>query len=265
MTPRLSIPSYVVLIVSDMHFGRGSATAEREKETALLDCLRAHAGRVEHLFLLGDVFDAYIEYRTLLPKGFVRFQALLANWTDRDVPVTYLTGNHDLWHRDYFRKELGVELVPTRWVGHLGGGGAVLTHGDAYDTSDPLYRHLRPLIRSRSVTSLYRRLLPAGGALALAQWFNRTFHEENIDPSRVNALRKAAHQMLRHTSARLVVMGHSHWPEHRVWPQGTYLNTGAWHRERTFATIPSGGDIQLHRWNGARAVSIEPTDAFQPA
>ena len=248
-----------------MHFGRGSAEQEREKEAALVDCLHAHADRAERLFLLGDVFDAFIEYRTLVPKGFVRFQGLLAAWADRGVPVTYLAGNHDLWHRDYFEKELGVEVVPTRWVGRLAGRRAVLAHGDAYDTSDPLYQRLRPLLRSRAVTSSYRRLLPAGGALALAQWFSRTFHEERVDPRRVRALRRAARRLLRRTSADLVVMGHSHQAERRTWPEGAYLNTGAWHRDRTFAALSASGAAQLLRWNGTRAVGIEAADTKRPA
>jgi len=240
-----------------MHFGRGSAAAERAKETALIDCLRAHAEGAEHLVLMGDVFDTYIEYRTLVPKGFARFKGLLAEWTDRGVPVTYLTGNHDLWHRGYFERELGVEVVPTRWTGRLAGRRAVLTHGDAYDSSDPLYPWIRPLLRSRAVTDLYRRALPAGGALALAQAFNQRFHEEQIEPKRVQALRRAARRMLRRTSAQLVVMGHSHQPERRVGPAGTYLNTGAWHTDRTFARLSPGNAPRLFRWNGTRAVGIE--------
>ena len=255
----------LTLIVSDMHFGRGSAAEEREKETALIDCLRAHADRTDHLFLLGDVFDAYIEYRTLVPKGFVRFQGLLASWADRGVSITYLAGNHDLWHRDYFEKELGLTVEPVRWVGKLGGRSALLTHGDAYDTADPFYRRVRPLLRSQALTSLYRRLLPAGGALALAQWFNRNFHEEKIDAERVRALRQEARRILKHTTAELVVMGHSHWHEQHTWPEGTYLNTGAWYQHRTFATLTPDGAIQPRRWNGTRSVGIEANDVLQPA
>lgn len=247
-----------------MHFGRGSAAQERAKEAALIDCLRGREDRAERLILLGDVFDTYIEYRTLVPKGFARFKGLLAEWTDRGVPVTYLIGNHDLWHRGYFERELGVEVVPTRWAGRLAGRRAVLTHGDAYDTSDPLSQWLRPLLRSRVVTDGYRRALPAGGALALAQAFNQTFHEEKIEPERVRALRRAARRMLRHTSAELVVMGHSHQPERSSWPEGTYLNPGAWHRGRTFAMLSPGGEAQLLRWNGTRAVGIEAPEHPPP-
>ena len=65
----------MVLFVSDMHFGRKSRAEERASEAALIDCLRAFETTVERLYLVGDVFDEYIEYRTLVPKGFVRFQA----------------------------------------------------------------------------------------------------------------------------------------------------------------------------------------------
>lgn len=248
-----------------MHFGRESAAEERSKEAALINCLRAHADRTDRLVLLGDVFDAYIEYRTLVPKGFIRLQSLLAEWTDRGVPVLYLAGNHDLWHRDYFERELGVRVEPVHWAGRLGGRRTVLTHGDAYDPSDPLYRRIRPLLRSRTLTDAYRRLLPAGGALALARWFNRTFHDERLRMDCVRALRRQARHLLRHTSAELVVMGHSHYAERRSWPEGLYLNAGAWHRNRTFARLSLEGAPQLLRWNGTRAVGIENHEALQPA
>ena len=68
-------PDPLVLFVSDIHFGHDDDARERAKEAALVACLRAHEPNVEHLYLLGDVFDEYIEYRYLVPKGYIRFQA----------------------------------------------------------------------------------------------------------------------------------------------------------------------------------------------
>jgi len=242
-----------------MHFGRGAGTAEREKEQALIDCLEAHADRVEHLYLVGDVFDGFIEYRHLVPKGFVRFQALLARWTDRDIPVTYLFGNHDPWHRGYFEEELGVHLVPESLDVTHGGVQLHLTHGDAVASTHGLYAWLRPLMRHPVPMRLYQSLLPADLGLGLARWVSRQLHDEETDPSVIEALRTHAREMLRQRAADVAVMGHSHEAAMHTWPEGIYVNTGNWYEHRTFARLDEDG-IRLSRWNGTRALDIEAAE-----
>lgn len=249
----------VVLFISDVHFGRGKATAERTKEADLLDCLEAHADRVDHLYLVGDVFDGFIEYRHLVPKGFVRFQALLARWTDRGTPVTYLFGNHDPWHRDYFAEELGVRLVPQDLTRVHDGVRVHLAHGDDQASTHKLYRWLRPLLRHPATMTLYRSLLPADLGLGLAQWVSRTLHDEATDPAVVDALRTHARRVLRRRNADVVVMGHSHKAALHSWPDGVYLNTGNWYEHRTFARLDEDG-VHLQRWNGTRALDIEAAE-----
>jgi len=242
-----------------MHFGRGAGTAEREKEQALIDCLEAHADRVEHLYLVGDVFDGFIEYRHLVPKGFVRFQALLARWTDRDIPVTYLFGNHDPWHRGYFEEELGVHLVPESLDVTHRGVQLHLTHGDAVASTHGLYAWLRPLMRHPVPMRLYQSLLPADLGLGLARWVSRQLHDEETDPSVIEALRTHARETLRQRAADVAVMGHSHEAAMHTWPEGIYVNTGNWYEHRTFARLDEDG-IRLSRWNGTRALDIEAAE-----
>ncbi len=249
----------VILFVSDMHFGRGPTAAERTKEADLLDCLEAHADRVEHLYLVGDVFDGFIEYRHLVPKGFVRFQALLARWTDRGIPVTYLLGNHDPWHRDYFEDELGVRLVPEELAATHDGVRLHLTHGDGQASTHDLYTWLRPLLRHPVTVSLYRSLLPADLGLGLAQWVSRALHDEATDPSVVQALRGRARQCLHRRDIDVVIMGHSHEAALHAWPNGVYVNTGNWYEHRTFARLGEDG-VRLSRWNGTRALDIEAAE-----
>ena len=238
----------MILFVSDMHFGRGDAETQRASEADLLDCLRAHAEEAEALYLVGDVFEHYIEYPTLVPKGFVRFQGLLAAWTDRGVPVTYLVGNHDPWHRDYFEAELGVRVVFDALLEPLKGRDVYLEHGDAPAPGSLLYRWLRPLLRHPVPVALYRTLLPGDTGLRLARWASHRFAGRPMDPRVAEMLIEHAEEVLHTTSADVVVMGHSHRPELRTTPQGTYLNTGSWHYNRTFGRLDADGP-HLLRWN----------------
>jgi UDP-2,3-diacylglucosamine hydrolase len=245
----------VILFVSDMHFGRGAEDEERAKEAALIDCLEAHADAVEHLYLVGDVFDAYIEYRHLMPKGVVRFQALLARWTDRDVPVTYLVGNHDPWHRDYFSTELGVRVCPGALTTTHHGVRLRLAHGDAA-AAHGLSGWLRAWLRHPVPVSLYRRLLPADTGMDLAKWAKDRFGQHGPDPATADVLKARARSLLRTTAAAGVVFAHSHQPALHTWPEGVYLNTGCWHEARTLGRLDAHG-IHLLRWNGTQTLSIE--------
>ncbi len=250
----------MILFLSDMHFGRGAPAHERAKEAALIDCLDAHADQVEHLYLVGDVFDGYIEYRHLVPKGTTRFQGLLARWTDRGVPVTYLVGNHDPWHESYFSEELGVRVVADALEVEHEGVRLHLAHGDAHGSTHTLYPWLRPLLRHPWAVRLYRSLLPADLGLALARWVSRQLHDEAPDPEVVTALRTHARAHLQHHGTDAVVMGHSHVPALHAWAEGLYLNTGNWYERRTFGRLDPG-TLRLQRWNGTRAVDIESADA----
>ena len=249
----------MVLFFSDMHFGRGERADERAKEAALLDCLKAHADAVEHLYLVGDVFDGYIEYDHLVPKGFVRFQALLAQWTDRGIPVTYLLGNHDPWHRDYFPQELGVRLVPEDCTAVHDHCRLHLTHGDAQASTHSLFSWVRPLMRSARAMRLYRSVLPADLGLGLAHRVSHLLHEEAPDPSVIEGLRAYARGYLRQEGEDIVVMGHSHVPALHQWSEGVYVNTGNWYEERTFARLENGRMV-LSRWNGTRTIDIEAAE-----
>lgn len=249
----------VVLFVSDMHFGRGTKAEARASEQALVECLEAHAEHIEHLYLLGDVFDGYIEYRHLVPKGFVRFQALLARWTDRGVPITYLLGNHDPWHREYFSEELGVTLVPDALTVRHEGRHLHLTHGDAQASTHAAFSWVRPLLRHPLPIGLYRSLLPADLGLGLAQAVSRALHDPGPDPTVVKALEAYAERHLQNTPADTVVMGHSHQHVLQRWPHGVYVNTGSWHTNQTFARLDGDG-LQLAQWNGTRALDIEAAD-----
>lgn len=239
-----------------MHFGREDDATERANEDALLDCLDAHAGSVDHLYLVGDVFDSYVEYRHLVPKGFVRFQARLAQWTDDGVPVTYLVGNHDPWHRDYFARELGVEVVSDAVDAVHYGRHVHLTHGDAVASAHGLYARLRPVLRHPVPVWLYRTLLPGDFGVRLAQWVSRRLHDDAPDPDVVASLRRYARRVLHASAVDVVVMGHSHVPALHDAPDGAYLNTGSWYGTRTFGRLDSDG-IHLCEWNGTRAVNIE--------
>ena len=171
-------------------------------------CLVAMEKEVSHLILMGDIFEAWIEYRRMIPKGFVRFQGLLASWTDRGIPVTYLVGNHDPWHRDYFEKELGVEVIFNPTVRTLGNRQIYLAHGDGQCPSAKKYNLLKPVFRHWLPVWLYTHLLPGDLGLQIAHWVSNHFGSNELVMETVNDLRGHAQDVLKNQPVEGVVMGH---------------------------------------------------------
>ncbi|HYE96758.1 MAG TPA: UDP-2,3-diacylglucosamine diphosphatase [Rubricoccaceae bacterium] len=253
----------MTLFVSDCHLGRGPEAASRAAERDLLALLDAHEAALLDggaLFLVGDVFDQYIEYRHLVPKGFVRFQARLAALTDRGVPVTYVVGNRDPWHLDHFARELGVRVVGGPVRTEVEGHRAYIAHGDGNVASERLYNRLKPLLRSPFMARLYRMGLPGDAGFGLARFVARRFGGDGAPEAPIaEALRTHAERVLAETDTDLVVLGHSHQAACTVGPQGTYLNPGYWFADRTFARLDAqpapaeaGGPVLL-RWTGTHA------------
>jgi len=253
----------LILFVSDIHFGRDAPTAERANEAALIACLRSYASQIEHLYLVGDVFDAFIEYRHLVPRGFIRFLALIAEWTDRGIPVTYLVGNHDPWHRDYFETELGVRIVFTSLVESMYGHRVYVAHGDGLSDTKDRYNFFKPVLRHPIPVSVYRNILPGDLGMGLARWVKHHFGNKEIVEETVTGLRRHAAQILAETDADTVIMGHSHQPEDLSTPGGRYINLGYWHDLYSFARFDESG-LRLMHWNGTSAEELNPVPVARP-
>ena len=249
----------MIIFVSDMHFGRGDLPTERNEEGSLISCLNHYRAEITHLFLLGDVFDEYIEYRHLVPKGLVRFQGLLARWTDEGIPVTYLKGNHDPWHMNYFSTELGVSVYDGPLTEPLFGNHVYMHHGDVAGSRIPFYSLLKRILRHPIPVQLYRSLMPGDTGFGLARWVNSRLHTAPVNMHAVLALRHYAQNTLKKENLDYLILGHSHYPERHDWPEGTYINTGSWRFNRTFARLTEHG-MDLMRWTGKEACLWTPED-----
>ena len=99
-----------IYFASDFHLGVPTKAISLEREKKLVKWLDEVSKDAEEIFLVGDVFDFWYEYKTVIPKGFVRIQGKIAELTDAGIKVHYFIGNHDMWAFDYFTEELGVKM-----------------------------------------------------------------------------------------------------------------------------------------------------------
>jgi UDP-2,3-diacylglucosamine hydrolase len=238
-----------IYFISDVHLGLGSRQEEREKEDRLLAFFRTIRPDTNRLFILGDLFDFWFEYATVIPKGFHRTLTALQDFTDRGIPVHYLAGNHDFWMGGYLREEIGVQLHAEPFEAQVDNKRVFLHHGDGLAQNDLGYRLIKPVLRNRLAVRMYRLLHPDLG-IRLARGSSRTsraytshkdFGEEK------GMLAFAEHQIQK--GVDIVVMGHRHVPERISIGHGVYVNLGDWITFNTYGKL-TDGVMHLETWSG---------------
>lgn len=168
-----------IYFASDFHLGVPDHDASLKREKLLvswLDFIRQDAAEI---FLMGDVFDFWFEYNTVIPKGFARLFGKLAEITDSGIPVYLFRGNHDIWAFDYFSKELGVQLKREPIVREWNGKRFFLAHGDGLGPGDNGYKFLKKVFEFRPNQWLFNWLHPDLGT-RLALYFSRKSRYANI-------------------------------------------------------------------------------------
>jgi len=206
-----------------------------------------------------------MEYRHLVPKGFVRLQGRLAALADAGVPVTYVVGNRDLWHLDHVERELGLRLVRDGIAEGVEGHRAYIAHGDGHVPAERIYNRLRPLLRSPLMARLYRMGLPGDAGYGFARWFAHRFGSGGVpEAPLVEALRTRAARLVADGRAELVVFGHVHSAACETVPGGAYLNPGYWFADRTFACVDAAG-ATLCRWADGAAETLATVALPLPA
>jgi UDP-2,3-diacylglucosamine hydrolase len=236
-----------VYFISDVHLGLGPRAEEREKENRLLALLQSILPDTEELYIVGDLFDFWFEYRTVIPKGFHRTLAVLQSFTDRGIPVKFLVGNHDCWAMDFFSVELGMETHRAPFEATIQGRRVYLHHGDGLATNDFGYRLIKPLLRHPVAVWCYRWLHPDLG-VPLARGSSRTSrtYTSQKDYGNEEGLLRFARERIQE-GIHIVVMGHRHQPILMPIDGGVYVNLGDWISCNTYA-IMEAGTIRLATW-----------------
>lgn len=233
--------------ISDVHLGLGQKEKEKEKENKLLRFLEGIFPSTETLFIVGDLFDFWFEYRTVIPKGFHRTLTALQRFTDAGKTVHYLAGNHDCWMSDFFSEELGIVTHPDPFDITIDGKRIFLHHGDGLAHNDLGYRLIKPVLRNPVNIWLYRWLHPDIG-VRLARGSSRTSREytSNKHYGEEEGMIEEARRLIG-AGYDIVVMGHRHKPNLLQVDGGTYVNLGDWIRHNTYAELRNG-EIQLLTW-----------------
>lgn len=171
-----------VYFISDLHLGAAYIADPRAAERRVVSFLESIAGDASELYMLGDVLDYWYEYRTVVPRGYVRFFGALAALVDRGVKVYWFVGNHDIWLFDYVRDEIGVTVIDGVVTKDIMGKRFFLGHGDGVGRLKPGFRFIRWLFRNKLCQKLYSSIHPRWTVPMAHLWSSHNRHFADYTP-----------------------------------------------------------------------------------
>jgi UDP-2,3-diacylglucosamine hydrolase len=229
------------------------ASLEREKKVvAWLERVHFEAG---HIFLMGDIFDFWFEYKHAIPKGFIRLQGKLAELRDAGIPISFFTGNHDMWMFDYFPKELGIKIYRNPIMLSIGNQKLMIGHGDGLGPGDATYKILKKFFNSKLCQWLFARIHPNLG-IAIARFWSRRSRisnlkrEEKFQGEENEFLLTYCREMEKKEHCDFYIFGHRHLPlDLKVGENSNYINLGEWVHFNTYA-VYDGNHVALKTFEG---------------
>ena len=207
----------------------------------LLEQLRTNA---EAFFFVGDIFDFWWEYKRVVPKGFIRFLGKIAEITDSGVPVYFFTGNHDVWMKDYFEKEIGVKIYRKEQTITLDNKKILIAHGDGLGPGDKSYKFLKSIFTNKFLQWCYTRLHPN-----FALWLGHSWSNNRKNKAKkVKFYGEDKEQLILYSKEKLesehldyFIFGHRHFPmKIKLSEKSELINIGDWLTNYTFAVLENG-------------------------
>jgi UDP-2,3-diacylglucosamine hydrolase len=251
-------PGCKAYFASDFHLGTPTPEQSRTRERAIVAWLDAIRPDAEVIFLVGDVFDFWFEYKRSIPKGFIRLQGKLAELTDSGTRIVLFTGNHDMWMSDYFTQEMGIPVYRNPRAYTIGNKRFYIGHGDGLGPGDYTYKKLKRVFESKLAMRLFRYLHPDMGIGMAHAWSRRSriSNQEKGEEHFLGDDREWLMQYCREVEARdhhdFYIFGHRHLPlDLAVSPTSRYMNLGEWVSAKTYAVF-DGTELTLKKWESSK-------------
>jgi UDP-2,3-diacylglucosamine hydrolase len=239
-----------VYFLSDFHLGvpdHASSLVREKKIVAFLERAKADAATI---FIVGDLFDFWFEYRKVVPKGYVRILGKLAELTDVGIPVHFFVGNHDMWMSGYFEQELNIPVYHESRVFEFNGKKFLVGHGDGLGPGDHGYKAIKKVFRNPLSKFLFG-LIPPFFGISLADYFSKSSRastgesDEKFLGEENEWLILYCREKLKEDAYDYFVFGHRHLPiDFQLNEKSRYINLGDWIKYDSYAVF-DGTALQL--------------------
>jgi UDP-2,3-diacylglucosamine hydrolase len=246
---------------SDFHLGVPNYESSLEREKKIVSWLSAIEKDAAAIYLVGDIFDFWFEYKYAIPKGFVRLQGKIVELTDKGIPVHFFLGNHDMWMFDYFKQELGVEIHSNEIELEINHKKLYIAHGDGLGPGDKGYKLIKKIFRNRFCQWAFARLHPNFG-IHLAKYFSKTSRNStggndaslhSLDKEWLYQFTNSAQQE-KHRD--FYIFGHRHLPLKFELENTSYFNLGEWLNFCTFGRF-DGDCFELLQWEENKIIPFK--------
>lgn len=258
-------PNKKIFFLSDFHLGAPDAQSSLQREKLIVQFLDEIKNDAHTIFIVGDMFDFWYEYRKVVPKGFVRLLGKLAELTDAGIQIHFFAGNHDMWIKDYFQKELNLEVYFEPKEFEFNGKKFLIGHGDGLGPKDKGYKMLKKIFRNPVCQWLFGILPPAVG-MGLANYSSRKSREadhgleEKFMGEENEWLIIYSREILKEKHFDFFIFGHRHLPidfnltSFSDWKGAggnisRYINLGEWLNFATYAVF-DGEQLQVKSYKG---------------
>ncbi len=242
-----------IYFASDLHLGVPNATASLERERFFVAWLNKIKEDASELYLLGDIFDSWFEYKQVVPRGHVRLLGKLAEIADSGIKIHYFTGNHDMWVFDYFEKEFGAIIYRAPITIKIGDKIFHIGHGDGLGSGDLGYKFIKRVFAGKLNQWLYARLHP-NFAIGLANFLSRKSrmanggYDEVYEGEDKEGLVIYCNEFIKNQHVDYFVFGHRHLPlEIKIGVSSKYINLGEWVNAKTYGVF-DGTEMKLERF-----------------
>ncbi len=239
-----------IYFASDFHLGVPGRLSSKERELQIIRWLEYIKPDAGEIFLVGDLFDFWFEYKTVVPKGFVRLLGKLAELADAGIKMHFFTGNHDMWIFDYFEKELNIPTYRAPIERYFGGKRFLIGHGDGLGPGDYGYKFIKRVFANPLCQWLFERLHPNFG-IGLAKFWSNKSRATNTNEAEFYGeddewLIAYCREVLKEKKIDYFIFGHRHLPilfdlkENHSW----YVNLGEWLNFNSYAVF-DGQELEL--------------------
>jgi UDP-2,3-diacylglucosamine hydrolase len=235
--------------ISDIHLGLQDKETESRKEDLLVKFLKCVPQEGSELYILGDLFDYWFEYRRVYQKGNYKTLAALKELTERGIKVHYFIGNHDFFHNGFFEKELGVNLYNDPVERTFHGKKFFLGHGDGLVENDTGYNILKKILRNKFIQKLYALIHPDLGVYLASSTSKKSRHYSSAKRSsgENDGLFGAAKKKI-DEGFDYVLFGHLHKRCFSRYKNGYYINFGSWLENPCYGEYRDG-EFRIIDWN----------------
>lgn len=242
-----------IYFLSDFHLGAPDHIKSLERERVIVQFLDSIKDDAAQIFIVGDVFDFWFEYKYVVPKGHVRILGKLAELADRGIPMTFFVGNHDMWMRGYFERELFMSVYKEPNVFEFSGKKFLIGHGDGLGPGDHGYKFIKKIFRNPVCQFLFGALHPRWG-IAIANFFSKKSREatgtadQHFLGEDKEWLISYCREVMKKEHFDYFVFGHRHLPiDFRLSDTSRYINLGDWITHFSYAVF-DGEQLQLRHY-----------------